>query len=171
MQVLMKIIKYIIVLSLLLNLFSAQAQTGSFEKSWHSKTNLKLSLYHFGGYASERAIIYIEQHLAYRIHPKFSVGGGFGINSYPFLLAFPIFVEGQYHFKIKSRASYIYQSLGRNIKITDVFFKSNRYVGSLGTKLKLSKKLSLAPELGYSLIWDKYGGGDLSLFVGIGIGY
>lgn len=62
------------------------------------------------------------------------------------------------------------QSLGRNIKISDVFYRSNRYIGAINMNIPI-KKMSLVPELGYNFLWDKYGGKNLSFFIGVGLEY
>ena len=82
-----------------------------------------------------------------------------------------MFVHGKYHFKIKSIDAYLHQSYGRNIKTFDFSFRSNRYLGSVGTEFKLGEQLRLSTELGYSFIWDKYGGASITTFVGVGLKY
>lgn len=172
MQVLMKIIRNILLVVIMLTTVSAFAQSISNTKKLSFKTNLRMSIYHLPGYNAERAIYYLEQHVSYPINTRFSFGGGLGINAYPFLLGLPIFIDGMYHFKpIKKVAPYFYQSFGRNIKVGSVFFKSNRLLGSFGANIKVSKKVILVPELGYSMLWDKYGGGAFSFIIGIGIKY
>ena len=151
--------------------FSGIAQSGSFEKSLQWKTNFKMSFYHLPSYNVERPFFMLEQHVGYRFHEKWTFGGGIGINSYPFLLAMPIFIDGTYCFKIKNIDSYYYQSIGTQLKAAHFFFKSNRAVGNWGMDLKLSNKIILCPEIGYNLLFDRYGSGALSYFIGIGLKY
>ena len=113
----------------------------------------------------------MEQQFDYRFYAHFSIGGGLGLNLYPAALAFPLFVHGKYHFHIAGIKAYLHQSLGIHLKLSPLFFAANRYLGSLGADLTLGEKLILSPELGDSLIWDKYGGGALSALLGIGVKY
>ena len=166
----MRTIKSILLLLIMLCYsFLGIAQTNNFEKSIKWKTNIKMSFYHMPSYNSERPFFMLEQQIEYRFHENWAFGGGIGINSYPFYLAMPIFIDGKYCFKIKNVNSYYYQSLGAHIKVASVFFKSNRVVGSWGVDLKLSKKLRLCPEIGYNLLFDRYGSGALSYFIGMGL--
>lgn len=167
----MKTIKTILFLLVLCSSYFSSSQNDRFEKSVNWKTNFKMSFYHMPSYNSERPFFMLEQHVGYRFHEKWTFGGGIGINSYPFLLAMPIFIDGTYCFKIKNIDSYYYQSIGTQLKAAHFFFKSNRIVGSWGFDLNVSQKLTLTPELGYNLLFDKYSSGALSYFVGIGLKY
>ena len=168
----MKIIKIIFILLVFQSfVLIGVAQSNSDENPLQWKTNVKMSFYHLPSYNSERPFFMVEQQIEYRVHEKWAIGGGIGINSYPFFLAMPIFIDGKYCFKIKNIDSYVYQSIGAHIKVASVFFKSNRVVGSWGLDLKFSKKLTLCPEIGYNLLFDRYGSGALSYFVGVGIKY
>ena len=62
------------------------------------------------------------------------------------------------------------QTLGRNIKLSDIFQRSNRYMGAINVNIPINK-LSLVPEFGYNFLWDKYGGKNLSFFIGVGLEY
>jgi len=149
--------------------FDANAQTVS-SKVWTGETYFLMSAYRLGSYQKERPTLFLEQNLNYRVNKRISIGVGTGINLYPALLALPLKFDGRYHFQVKSTPMSIVQSYGRNIKLSDSFFRSNRYVGELRVHFPIGK-ISLLPRVGYNLLWDKYNGRSLSFFAGIGIEY
>jgi hypothetical protein len=165
----MKLIRNILILIILLSASGIKAQT-DLSKRWTGETYLLSSFYRLGSYSKERPTLFLEQDFNNRLSERFSVGAGFGISLYPSLLAFPVSVNGKYHFRIKSIPFSIIQSYARHIKLSDVFFASNRYIGELRANLPL-KKVTINPRLGYNFLWDKYGGKNLSFIVGVGIEY
>ena len=173
MQVLMKSTKYIYVMFILL--FSSQqiySQTDTtFQKRIVGKTNFLVSFYHSGSYGKERPFFFLDQSFEFRFHKHFSVGLGLGLNLYPAALATPFFINGRYHFSIRKLNCSIEQSIGKNIKIQEYGFNSNRYFGAIGVDFNLRKYLSLNTQVGYLYLWDKYGGQDLSFFATIGLSY
>lgn len=165
----MKLIKKIGFLSLFLMTFPLLAQSEKGTKTWSTKTQFMVGFYHFGGYGKEKPIYYLEQYLDYQLTEKYSLGMGLGINLYPAQLASPLSVNAKYHFKLKALSAYFQQSYGYNIKLGKVFFKSSRYLGSLGLAFKSNEKISWTSDLGYAFIWDKYSGASLTLHLGIGL--
>ncbi len=146
---------------------NANAQS---DKKWSGETYLLVSAYRLGSYQKERPTFFVEQNINYRLNKRFSLGAGTGINVYPALLGFPLKVDGRYHFNIKSAPLSVVQSYGRNIRLSDIFFNSNRYIGEVRVHLNL-EKVTLLPRVGYNFLWDKYEGRSLSFFAGIGIEY
>ncbi len=163
----MKLIRVLTLLSFSFCLLSVQAQSNP---KWTGETSFLLTAYRLGSYEKERPTFFVEQNFSRRLNEHFSVGAGLGINVYPALLAFPVQVNGKYHFKIKSLPFSIMQSYGRNIKLSDVFFKSNRYLGEVRANFSVGK-VNLVPRVGYNLLWDRYGGRNLGFLIGIGVEY
>lgn len=141
------------------------------EKKWQGETSILSSFYRLGTYSKERPTFFLEQGINYQINDLFSIGTGLGINIYPALFALPIQIQGNYRFNIKNQPFALSQAVGRNIKLSDNFFRSNRYLGELKIILPVKKTVHLAPRLGYNLLWDKYNGRSLSYFIGIGLIY
>lgn len=170
---LMKSTKYIyIIITLLFLSQQINAQTGSdFQKRIDGKTNILVSFYHSGGYQKARRFCFLDQSFEYRFHRKYSAGLGFGINLYPAAIATPFFINGRYHFSIRKINCSIEQSIGKNIKIQEYGFNSNRYFGAIGVDFNLRKYLSLNTQVGYLYLWDKYGGEELSLVATLGLTY
>lgn len=135
-------------------------------------TQLDLSFYHLGSYSKERATIYLEQAVDYQFDNGIQVGGSFGFNAYPGLLAIPL--GGQVRFPVlKKRRSdwFITQSLHKNLPVGNLFYGGNRYRGELSSILYQNDKLQIIPALGYSFIWDRYGGIALSFNAGLRVTY
>jgi hypothetical protein len=65
----------------------------------------------------------------------------------------------------------ITQSFAKNLKISPVFFTGYRYLGTIGLVYRKDKKVQVIPNIGYSFIWDRYGGKSLSFLVGLRIRY
>lgn len=149
---------------------NAQTDT-TFQKRIVGKTNILVSFYHSGSYGKERPFFFLDQSFEYRFHKCFSAGLGFGINLYPAAPATPFFINGRYHFNVRKINFSIEQSIGKNIKIQEYGFNSNRYIGTIGADFNLRKYLLLNSQVGYLYLWDKYGGQDLSLFATIGLTY
>jgi len=135
---------------------------------WRTKTIFRTSFYHLGSYSKEKPSFFLEQNVNFVLSSRFYLGLQMGVNLYPSLLAFPVSLQGKYYLSPSALKMYINQSVGRNIKLGKSSFPSNRYVGSLGLDLGLGNSSRLSPHLGYSFIWDKFGGGALSFFVGLG---
>lgn len=165
----MKLIKPILVTLMLFSICETQAQTETY-KEWSGETYLLSSFYRLGSYNHERPTLFLEQSFDYRLNKQFSAGLGIGINLYPALLGAPISVNAKYHFTIKSVPFSFNQSLGRNIRWSDSFFASNRNMGEIRANIPLNN-ITFNPRLGYNFLWEKYGGGNLSFFLGIGIEY
>ncbi|MFK7787806.1 MAG: hypothetical protein AB8B56_21975 [Crocinitomicaceae bacterium] len=165
----MKSIKLLLASVCLFFSITTDAQN-SLEKKWSGETYLLVSAYRLGSYQKERPTFFIEQNINYQWNKRFSFGAGTGIDFYPALLGFPLKVDGRYHFNVKSTPLSVVQSYGRYIRLSDIFFNSNRYVGELRVHLNLGNT-TLLPRVGYNYLWDQYEGRSLSFFVGIGIEY
>lgn len=163
----MKLIKSIVVLTFTTLTVSAYGQS---VPKWSGETSLLLTVYRLGSYQKERPTFFLEQNFDRRVSDRFSLGAGFGVNAYPALLAFPAQLNAKYHFKIKSTPFSIMQSYGRNIKLSDVFFNSNRYLGELRANISVGK-VDLTPRIGYNYLWDRYHGRNLGFLLGVGVEY
>lgn len=146
---------------------TTQIEKGTFEFS----TNLHGSFYHIGSYSKERPAFYLEQELNYYVSNELSLGIQTGINLYPGLLGFPVSITAHKENYTTARTLIFTQSIGRNFGIGELFFSNYRYWGSMGIVLNEAKKMRFIPELGYSLLWDRYGGGALSFFAGVRLSY
>ncbi|MEX1002379.1 MAG: hypothetical protein WDZ35_09725 [Crocinitomicaceae bacterium] len=138
---------------------------------WMGKSKLMVGYYHFGSYEKERPIIGLEQTIEYVIHPKFRTGIGLGVNIYPGKLTFPVFATAKYIQQLKRFGFYFIQSYGINTGFGDIGFFSHRNYGAFGVNIRLKENLTLDPEIGYLLNWDKHGPGSLSLTTGLGLYY
>lgn len=165
----MKSIKYILFVLIIFSAAQSNAQE-NYMKGWTGETSFSLSFYRLGSYVKERPTFFLEQAFLNRINKRLSLGAGICINAYPALLGMPIYASGVYHLNIKSYHLSFNQTFGRNVKLGDVFFDSWRCLGycELGISLK---NVLLKPKLGYNLLWDKYGGRNLSFIIGIGLKY
>lgn len=156
---------------LLCSMQQINAQTDTnFQKRIVGKTNILVSFYHSGSYKKGKPFFFLDQSFEYRFRKSFSAGLGFGINFYPAALATPFFFNGRYHFNVRTLNFNIEQSIGKNIKILEYGFNSNRYIGAMGVDFKVQKYL-LNSQVGYLFLWDKYGGQNLSLFATVGLTY
>jgi hypothetical protein len=165
----MRLTKILTIILITISTFDSKAQNLT-DKGLSGETYFYSSFYRLGSYNKERPTFFLEQNINYRFNKRFSAGVGLGIDLYPALLAFPLFIDVKYHFKIMSLPFNLTQSLGRNIKLTDTFFTSYRYMGDLSLTIKL-KKMNINPRIGYNFLWEKYGGKNLGFFAGIGIEY
>ena len=135
-------------------------------------TEFNVSFYHLGSYSKERSAIYLEQGLHYQFDNEVAIGGTIGINAYPGLLALPVGLSAQFPIlKSLKRHWSITQSYSRNIKIGTFFYRGNRYRGGINLRLKTGDRLQIQPEIGYSFIWDRYGGAALSFLAGVRLCY
>ncbi len=137
-----------------------------------TSTHLISSFYHVGSYSKESPFLALEQTLDYQLKPKFRFGLGSGLNLYPATLTIPIYSYANLTIKTTNKLNIeLLQSYGRNTKLGDLGFKSNRYVGQIIFDIHRKKKLSFAPQIGYLFNWDKWGGKSLSFLLGISIRY
>lgn len=135
-------------------------------------TEFNISFHHLGGYSKERSAIYLEQGLHYQFDNEVAIGGTIGINAYPGLLALPIGLSAQLPIlRSLNRDWFVTQSLSRNIKVGTFFYRGNRYRGGINLRLKTGDRLLIHPEIGYSFIWDRYGGAALSFLAGVRLCY
>jgi len=162
----MKLIKLLSVLIFCCFTLVAKAQNSASTPAIEGYTSLSASFLRLGSYSKERPTFFIEQDFDYRFNDRVSLGLGLGFNLYPALLAFPVALNGKYYFKINKRSFLFKQSIGRNIRLADIFFSSNRYLGSFAMQIPL-KQSALFPEVGYNFLWDRFGGKNVGFFLGI----
>lgn len=137
-----------------------------------TSTHLMSSFYHVGSYSKEKPFLALEQTLSYNIKPKIKVGLGTGLNIYPATLTIPIYTFASFTVNKNEKINIeLNQSYGRNTKLGEIGFNSNRYAGKLIFNLNSKKQISLAPYLGYLFNWDKWGGKSLSYLIGLSIKY
>ena len=148
------------------------AQDNSANRPLFVSTEFDLSFYHPGGYSKERSTIYLEQGVHYQFRNNSSLGFTMGINAYPGLLALPIGLDAQFPILLSlNKDWFIRQSIAYNLKVNDLFYRGSRYRGGVNVKLMLNDRLALQPEIGYSFIWDRYGGAALSFLAGVRLTY
>lgn len=154
--------------------FGANAQQKRFAPPTHyfyGHTRFDVGFYHIGSYSKERPILYLEQSFNYWLNQRFSFGAGFGINLYPAALAFPVFVNGNYHFTVGRHFLTWSNTLGANLRLGELSFSSFRYLGTVSAPVYSRKSVKIVPEVGYSLLLDRSGGGAITFLAGIGIQY
>jgi hypothetical protein len=135
-------------------------------------TQFDLSFIHLGSYGKERSIIYLEQSLDYQFDNGIEIGGSFGINAYPALLALPIGAQVRIPLFPNSLRNWVLsQSIHKNLPVGDIFYNGNRYRGGFSMTVYEKDKIHISPELGYSFVWDRYGGMALSFLGGIRVSY
>jgi len=163
----MKLIK-LITFIFILNSISGTSQELT---KWEGKSQLMTGIYHFGSYAKEGPIFFLEQHFFYNFNHRYSIGIGAGLDIYPGGLALPIMIEGKYNFTLFKKPAFFSQSIGKYILSNELFFSANRNVGAFGLVVNPDKKVLIVPEIGYSYLWDKYGGKELSFLINLGVQY
>ena len=146
---------------ILLPFINSKAQDN---KKMTSSTILGYSVYSLGSYNQKGHVYYIEQNINYHVVPKFSVGIETGFNLYPGAYTIPIGVISNYFFKSYNKGGYISESIGQNIYVGKYSFRSARNIGVIGIAKKY-KRIGVGIESGYSMLWDKFGGGALSLIL------
>lgn len=160
--------------SLFLLLFSCSGITQeqvSSGNEWSNQTSFRTGFYHLGSYAKENPSFFLEQQLDFIFQEKYSLGLGTGFNIYPAALAFPVFVEGKRILNINQKRFHVTQSYGVNLKLGDIFFYSNRYMGNFNIVLSENQRVDLVTGLGYVYLWDSHGGKNVSFLFNIYITY
>lgn len=134
------------------------------------KTTLNSGFYHLGSYGKERPSIGIEQLFNYHLNQKWVIGMGLGFTVYPAAFTLPISAHVQKYFKLKEKISFVQVGVGQNLRVGENTFSSFRQTTSFGMLLSM-KKFNFVPELGYSLLLDKWGGVNLSFTAAFGLQY
>lgn len=149
--------------------FNTNAQENT--KKWAQQTQFRLGYYHLGSYSKENPSFFLEHQMNYKISDHWRLGVGAGINLYPSALAYPLYLDGQYHFSLGKLPAHFSQSYGVNLKLGELSFFSHRYVGNFNLLLFPKKKIQLMTGLGYLYVWDNHGGKNVSFLLNIGIQY
>lgn len=156
-----------LILLFLVVMVKANAQENM--QKWSQQTHLRVGFYHLGSYSKENPSLFLEHQLNYKVHEKWNLGVGAGVNLYPAALAYPIYMEGQYRFSCRGLPSYLSQSYGVNLSLGEYSFFSHRYIGNFNVLLLQQKKIQLITGLGYLYIWDHWGGKNISFLLNAGV--
>lgn len=158
--------KVIIILILFLSVLYSNGQE---ERLFTQQTQLRLGFYHLGSYAKERPVFLIEHQLNYQVDSRLKLGVGAGVSLYPAALAYPIHIQGQYHFTLANIKSYLSQDYGVNLSLGENSFFSHRYTGGYHLIFNNDKKIQWITGLGYLYLWDNFGGKNVSFLINLGI--
>jgi hypothetical protein len=157
------------VIIILVFFFSVFDTVGQNKPLLTQQTQFRLGFYHLGSYAKERPAFLIEHQFNYEVVNRFKLGVGIGVSLYPGALAYPVHIQGQYHFLIGKRKSYLSQDYGINLRLGANSFFSQRYTGGYHLIFNSHKKIEWITGLGYLYIWDNYGGKNISFLINVGI--
>lgn len=143
------------------------------EKEFVFATELNAGLLHLGSYVKERPIIFLNQEATYQFTHKFAAGVGVGFDLYPGSLGLPVSVTTNFKNQATAGTLIFTHSYARYLKAGPLFMASNRYMGGMGLLLnaKEETKVKFMPQIGYSFIWDRFGGKSISFFLGIKMRY
>lgn len=151
--------------------FPVLAQGQNTDTGWFGLSKVEIGSFHAGSYRKERPIVMVQEIVAYQFHPRLSLGIGTGLDIYPAALGFPVYLNGAYQFRVGPGQGVAQTSMGMNLRLSDVFFRSMRHSSSLGYAFSIGKRKVLLPKLGYLLNLDGYAGGSLSLVFGLDLVY
>ncbi|MCB9224490.1 MAG: hypothetical protein R2780_14830 [Crocinitomicaceae bacterium] len=168
----MKGISLFILLFLLLPCFAQDESADDGKIKFVGSTHLIGSYYHLGSYSKERPLGFIEQSFEIVASPNYWFGIGTGFNLYPGTAVVPIYVSSRYVKDFNPKwGMHILQSYGRNIKMGNLGFNSNRLYGDIGARYSFKELLGINFGMGYLFNWDRWGGMSLSFTGSVGIYY